>query len=130
MKWLACCIASLALWLPQSQAQEYSVQAVDAQSGRPLKGIPIVLRYACTFSGSGTKAKEHCKFIHRKTDKKGIANFPEAGSLHDIDDIFPMSASYREICCDISNPVIPGTGKITFQHRSLREKLSWIFVGD
>jgi hypothetical protein len=106
------------------------VLAVEVQTAKPLKGIPIVLRYACTFTGSGVKTKEHCKFIHRRTGNDGIAHFAEAGSLRDIDDIFPMSVAYREVCCDISKPVIPGVGKITFQRRSLRERFSWIFVGD
>jgi hypothetical protein len=110
--------------------QEYSVRAVDSQSGKPLKGIPIVLRYECTFTGSGINTKEHCHFIHRTTGKDGIAHFPEAGSLKDVDDIFPMSCKYREDCCDISKPVIPGTGTITFTKFSFSEMWHCIFVGD
>jgi hypothetical protein len=131
MKWFVYVAFSLSVWLPfRLHAQEYVVQAIDAQSGKPLKGIPIVLRYDCTFTGSEAKTKEHCKFIHRTTGDEGFTHFPEAGSLTDIDDVFPMSAAYREVCCDISEPVIPGTGKITFQRRSFREMLNWIFVGD
>lgn len=119
--------------LPQSArlyGQDYSVRAVEERSGKPLKGISIVARYNCTFTGSGSKTKEHCKFIHRRTGADGFAHFPEAGSLKDIDDIFPMSAEYREGCCDISHPVIPGTGTITFTKRSFPEMLHWIFIGD
>jgi len=123
-------ISLLLGWPARALAQEYSVLAVDAQNGKPLKGIPIVLRYACTFTGSGATAREHCKFIHRRTGNDGIAHFAEAGSLTDIDDIFPVSVGYREVCCDISKPVIPGVGKITLQRRSLRERLSWILHGD
>jgi hypothetical protein len=131
MKWLLCSTISLLLWLPhQSQAQEYSVRAIDAESGKALKGITIVLRYACTFSGSGIKTKVHCKYIQRKTETDGIAHFPEAGSLTDIDGIFPMSNTYGEVCCDISKPMIPGMGTLKFKRRSFGQMLHWIFVGD
>jgi hypothetical protein len=110
--------------------QEYSVRAIDAASGKPLKGIPITLRHACNTTGSGTNTKMHCKFIQRKTGSDGIAHFPEAGSLGDIDDIFSTPIEYGAVCCDISNPVIPGMGTITFARRSLKEMLHWIFIGD
>jgi hypothetical protein len=114
----------------QLHAQEYSVQAIDAKSGKVLKGIPITLRYDCTATGTGIKTKIHCKFLQRKTGSDGIAHFPEAGSLSDIDDIFSLPINYSMVCGDISKPVIPGMGTITFQRRSLGQTLYWIFVGD
>jgi hypothetical protein len=119
------------LALPNNMTgQEYSVQAIDAKSGKPLKGIPITLRYECTASGTGIKTKVKCKFIQRKTGDDGFAHFPEAGSLRDIDDIFSLPIEYGAVCCDISKPVIPGTGTIKFQRRSLGEMLHWILIGD
>lgn len=106
------------------------MRAIDAKSGKALERISITLRYACTATGSGIKMKIRCKFIHRKTGGDGVAHFPEAGTLSDIDDIFPSSTVYGEVCCDIPKPVIPGVGTITFQRRSLSEMLHWIFVGD
>jgi hypothetical protein len=113
-----------------SLAIEYSVRAIDAKSGKVLGGISITLRYACTTTGSGIKTKIHCKFIQRRTGADGVAHFPEAGTLSDIDDIFPSSTEYGEVCCDISRPVIPGIGTITFRRRSFSEMLHWIFIGD
>lgn len=110
--------------------QEYSVRAIDAKSGGPLKGIPITLRYDCATSGTGIKTKVKCRFIRKKTGDDGFAHFPEAGSLKDIDDIFSLPIEYGVVCCDISKPVIPGTGTIKFQRRSLGEMLHWIFIGD
>jgi hypothetical protein len=110
--------------------QEYSVQAIDVKNGKPLKGIPITLRYACTVTGSRAKTKVRCKFIQRNTGDDGIAHFPEAGSLKDIDDIFSLPISYGEVCCDIFNPVIPGMGTIKFERRSFGEMLHSIFVRD
>jgi hypothetical protein len=121
----------LFLALPhQLRAQEYSVRAIDAKSGKVLGGISITLRYACITTGSGTKTTIHCKFIQRKTGADGVARFPEAGTLSDIDDIFSSSTEYGEVCCDISRPVIPGMGTITFRRRSFSEMLHWIFIGD
>jgi hypothetical protein len=121
----------LLLALPQQlHAQEYSVAAIDLKSGKVLKGIPITLRYDCTATGTGIKTKIHCKFLQRKTETDGIAHFPEAGSLKGIDDIFSLPINYAMVCCDISKPVIPGTGSITFQRRSLGQTLHWIFIGD
>jgi hypothetical protein len=121
----------LFLGLPhQLHAQEYSVRAIDAKSGKVLKGIPITLRYDCTATGTGIKTKVHCKSIQRTTGSDGIAHFSEAGSLNDIDDIFSLPITYVMVCCDIFNPVIPGMGTITFKRRSLGETLHWIFVGD
>jgi hypothetical protein len=110
--------------------QEYSVRAIDANNGKPLKGIPITLRYACTSTGSGEKIQIHCKFIQRRTGRDGLAHFPEAGSLKDIDDIFSLPIEYGAVCCDISNPVIPGIGTIKFRRRSFGEMLHWVFIGD
>ena len=116
--------------LPHLYGQEYSVRAVDAQSGKPLNGIPITLRYACVATVSGIKTKIHCKFIHRRTGADGIARFPEAGTLSDIDDIFSLPITYGAVCCDISKPEIPGMGTIKFRRRSLGAMLHWIFIGD
>jgi hypothetical protein len=130
-KYILSLAALLFFGLPhQLHAQEYSVQAIDAKSGKVLKGIPVTLRYSCMATGSGIKTKVHCKFIQRRTGSDGIAHFPEAGSLNDIDDIFSLPVTYGMVCCDISKPVIPGMGTITFQRRSLGETLHWIFVGD
>jgi hypothetical protein len=111
-------------------AQEYRVRAVDAKTGKVLKGIPITLRYGCAQAGVGTKATIRCKFVVRKTGRDGIAHFPEAGSLKDIDDVFSAPITYNEECCDISKPVIPGEGTITFLHRSFGQTLHWVFLGD
>ena len=131
MKYILSSAVLLLFGLPcQLHAQEYSVRAIDAKSGKVLKGIPITLRYACTATGTGIKTKIHCKFLQRKTGSDGIAHFPEAGSLNEIDDIFSLPITYGVICCDISNPVIPGMGTITFQRRSLGQTFHWIFIGD
>ena len=116
--------------LPQLHAQEYSVRAVDVQSGKPLMGIPITLRYDCQSTGSGIKTKIQCKFIQRRTGADGIAHFPEAGTLKDINDIYSLPIIYGAVCCDIPNPEIPGTGTIRFRKRSLREMLDYVFYGD
>jgi len=128
--WCSATILPLLSPAQEPQNQGYSVRAIDAQSGKPLRGIPITLRYSCTSTGAGLKLKIHCKFIQRKTGADGIAHFPEAGSLKDIDDIFSLPIRYGALCCDISNPVIPGTGTIKFRKRSLGQMLHWIFVGD
>jgi hypothetical protein len=130
MKWVAYFIVSFLLSLPQLRAQEYAVSAVDAQSGKPLHGVPIVLRYACTFTGSGAKTKQHCKFIHRSTGRDGMVHFPEAGSLTDIDAIFPSSAAYAEVGCDIVKPTTPGMGTMKFKRRSFGQMLYWVILGD
>lgn len=106
------------------------MRAIDAHSNKLLPGIPITLRYACVAAGSGLKTTFHCKFIQRTTGSDGIARFPEAGYLKDIDDIFSLPITYSAVCCDISKPVIPGTGTMKFKRRSLGEMLHWIFVGD
>jgi hypothetical protein len=131
MKYILSSAVLLLLGLPyQLHAQEYSIRAIDAKSGKVLKGIPITLRYDCTATGTGIKTKIHCKFLQRKTGSDGIAHFPEAGSLNEIDDIFSLPITYGMVCCDISKPVIPGMGTITFQRRSVGQTLHWIFVGD
>jgi hypothetical protein len=128
--WCAASLLPLLSPAREPQAQGYSVRAIDAQSGKPLKGIPITLRYSCTTTGAGVNIKFHCRYLQRKTGADGIARFPEAGSLKDIDDIYSLPIRYGALCCDISNPVIPGTGTIKFKRRSLAEMLHWIFVGD
>jgi hypothetical protein len=110
--------------------QEYSVRAVDADTGKALTEIPITLRYDCTYTGTGLNVKAHCKFIQRRTGSDGVARFPEAGSLHQIDDIFSLPITYGAICCDITKPEIPGMGTIQFKRRSIGEMMHWIFVGD
>jgi hypothetical protein len=111
-------------------SQEYSVKAVEENTKKPLKGIPITLRYDCTSTGSGTKLKIHCKFIQRETDAAGIAHFPEAGSLRTIDDIYSLPIKYGMVCCDISQPKVPGTETMKFRRRTFGERLHWIFIGD
>jgi hypothetical protein len=130
LKCSSCAVLVLILSACQLSAQEYSVRAVEAQTGKVLRGIPITLRYDCKFTGSGINTKEHCKFIQRRTGADGIAHFPEAGSLKEIDDIFSLPISYGMVCCDIANPKIPGTGTMTFRRRSFGEMLHWIFIGD
>ncbi len=124
-------VVSLALLGPtQVYGQEYSVRAVDASSGKTLKDIPITLRYDCTYEGTGLHINSHCKFIQRKTGQDGIAHFPEAGSLHAVDDIYSLPIEYGAVCCDITNPVSPGAGTIKFKRRTLAEMMHWIFAGD
>jgi len=124
-----CAVASLSL-VGGCHAQEYSVLAIDAESGKPLKGITVTLRYACTYNGPATHPKIRCNYVQRKTGPDGIARFPEASSLNNIDDIYAVSNIYAQMCCDISNPAIPGTGTLKFKQRSFSELLHWVFVGD
>jgi len=109
--------------------QEYSVRAIDIDTGKTLAGIPITLRYECTYPPPGAKGRVHCKFIQRTTGSDGVAHFPEAGSLSQIDDIFSLPIAYGAVCCDITKPEIPGMGTIKFKRRTLREMMQWIFVG-
>lgn len=93
----------------------------------------ISLRYDCVTSGLPADWRHFnikCKFIVRKTGHDGTAYFPEAGTVKNIDDIFASSIPWAEICCDISKPVIPGMGTITFQRRSIGEMLHYMFIGD
>ena len=121
---------ALLLTLGRAVCQEYSVKAVDVDTGKPLIGIPINLRYDCTYTWTDIQTRVHCKVIQRKTGADGLAHFPEAGSLHEIDDIFSLPIAYGPICCDISKPQIPGTGTIKFKRRSISEMMHWIFIGD
>ena len=115
--------------LPAMAGQEYTVRAVEADSGKLLKGMPITLRYDCVYTGSGLKLKVNCRFIQRKTGADGLAHFPEAGSLHAIDDIFSLPIAYGAVCCDLTNPVVPGTGTIKFKRRTFGEMVQWIVAG-
>jgi len=128
---MRCPVILLAIMLASAYApgQEYSVRAVDVDGGKPIAGLSITLRYECAYTGTGLHIKSHCKFIVRNTDVNGIARFPEAGSLHDIDDIFSLPIAYQAVCCDISKPEIPGQGTIKFRRRTLAEMMQWIFVG-
>jgi hypothetical protein len=112
------------------RGQEYSVRAMDVDTGKTLADIPITLRYDCTYTGTGIATKAHCKFIQRRTGSDGLAHFPEAGSLKQIDDIFSLSITYGAVCCDITKPDIPGVGTIKFKQRTIGEMMHWIFVGD
>jgi hypothetical protein len=117
--------------LGRAACQEYSVKAVDVDSGKPLAGIPINLCYDCTFTAKGVQTKVHCKFIQQKTGADGPVHFLEAGSLHEIDDIFSLPIAYGAVCCEIPKPQqIPGTGTIKFKRRSVGEMVHWILVDD
>ena len=122
--------ATLALGIGHAVCQEYSVKAVDVDTGKALSGMPITLRYDCSYTGTGKGIKAHCKFIQRKTGSDGVAHFPEAGSLGKIDDIFSLPITYGAVCCDIQPGKFPGIGKITFKRRTISEMMHWIFVGD
>jgi hypothetical protein len=123
-------LLALMLWPLHALGQEYSVRAIDVDTGKTLANIPITLRYDCTYSGTGTKIKANCKFIQRRTGSDGLAHFPEAGSLHQVDDIFSLPVTYGAVCCDISKPDIPGIGTIKFRSRTIGEMMQWIFLGD
>ena len=122
--------ATLALGVGDAACQEYSVKAVDVGTGKALSGMPITLRYDCSYTGTGIGIKAHCKFIQRKTGLDGVAHFPEAGSLGKIDDIFSLPVTYGAVCCDIQPAKFPGIGTITFKRRTISEMMHWIFVGD
>ena len=123
-------IFGIVIWATSLAAQEYSVLAVDDSTGKNLSGIPITLRYACTYTGSGIDVKVHCKYIQRRTGADGLAHFPEAMSIKDFDDIYSLPITYGMTCCDITKPQIPGIGVMKFRKRSLSEALHWIFIGD
>jgi hypothetical protein len=123
-------ILGIAVWTTSLAAQEYSVRAVDDSTGKNLSGIPITLRYACTYTGSGLGVKVHCKYIQRRTGADGLAHFPEAMSIKDFDDIYSLPITYGMTCCDITKPQIPGVGVMKFRKRSFSEALHWIFIGD
>ncbi len=44
--------------------------------------------------------------LQRKTGPDRLAHFPEAGSLHGIDDIFSLPIAYGAVCCDLTTPVV------------------------
>ena len=115
--------------LAMMTGQEYTVRAIEADSGKLLRGMPITLRYDCVYTGSGLKLKVKCKFIQRKTGADGLAHFPEAGSIPAIDDIFSLPIAYGAVCCDLTNPVVPGTGTIKFKRRTFGEMVQWIVAG-
>ena len=111
-------------------AQEFTLKAVEADTGKPLTGIPITMRYGGTVTGTGANIKLHDKYIQRRTGRDGIAHFPEAGSLKDIDDVYSLPIAYGMVCCDVQPKTFPSTATMTFRKRTLRESLHWIFVGD
>jgi hypothetical protein len=119
------CLAALLFPASLALAQEFTVNAVDDKTGKALTGIPITLRYNC-----GNALPFHCQWISRKTGTDGIAHFPEAGSLPDIDDIYSLPIVYGAVCCDIQPKSFPGTGTIRFRRRTLPEMLHWMFIGD
>jgi hypothetical protein len=120
---------AVALIAPSLSAQEFTIHAIDVNSGKNLEGMPITLRYECTSTGSGLKLKMHCKAIQRETDADGIAHFPEAGSLKDIDDIFSLPITYGVVCCDVQPKSFPGSATMKFKRRSFAEMMHWIFIG-
>jgi len=111
-------------------AQEFTLKAVEADTGKPLTGIPITMRYGGTVTGTRANIKLHDKYIQRRTGRDGIAHFPEAGSLKDIDDVYSLPIAYGMVCCDVQPKTFPSTATMTFRKRTLRESLHWIFVGD
>ncbi|MFT4112718.1 hypothetical protein [Silvibacterium sp.] len=110
-----------------ARAQEFSVRAVDASSGKPLKGMRIAVRYDCGSPGPVWNLQMRCRLMQRKTGADGVAHFPEAGSLRAIDSIYPEPRAYEVVCCEIAKPVIPGSATITFRHKSLGERLEQLF---
>jgi hypothetical protein len=130
MKALLCSCVLFLCVVAIASAQEFTIRAEDWKNHKPLDGIPITLRYDCSSTGSGLNLKMHCKFLQRRTGDDGIAHFPEAGSLKDIDDIFSLPITYGAVCCDVQPKQFPGSATITFRRRSLSEMLRWIFIGD
>ena len=131
MKPLFITSVSILLWCTTALlAQEFTIHAIDVDSGKSLEGILITLRYSCTSTGSGLQLKWHCKYLQRKTDANGIAHFPEAGSLQDIDDIYSLPITYGSVCCDVTPKTFPGTATMKFKRRTLSEMMHWIFIGD
>lgn len=133
-KWLGIvvlCFACVPLLCKTAEAQGLTIHAVEDDTDKPLRGIPITLRYNCTAIGSGLKLKWHgCKWITRRTDKAGDAYFPEAPSLPDIDDVYSLPITYAMTCCDVQPKTFPSEATMKFKKRTLAEQLHWIFVGD
>jgi hypothetical protein len=112
-------------------AQELTMHAIEDGTNKPLRDIPITLRYNCKAVGSGATLKwQGCKSITRRTDKTGTAYFPEAGSLPDIDDVYSLPITYGMTCCDVQPKSFPSEATMKFRKRTLAEQLHWIFVGD
>ncbi|HEV2576365.1 MAG TPA: hypothetical protein VGU25_04050 [Acidobacteriaceae bacterium] len=133
-KWLGIIVVCFACVLPLSksaEAQGLTIHAVEDGTNKPLRDIPITLRYNCTPVDSGLKLKWHgCKWIQRRTDKAGIASFPEAPSLPNIDDVYSLPITYGMTCCDVQPKSFPAEATMKFRKRTLAEQLHWIFVGD
>jgi hypothetical protein len=75
-------------------AQEFTLRAIDAPTGKPLPGIPITMRYAGTITGTAAKIKLHGRFMRASLAKDGAAPSPEAGSLEDINDLLSQPIAY------------------------------------
>lgn len=115
--------AAVCLGALPAAAREYAVRVVDADSGKPLRKIRIIVRYDCSATGTTFDLKTRCMFMERKTGADGIAHFPEAGSLHLIDVIYAAGARYETVGSDIPEPFAPesGTGNISLRRKSLVE---------
>jgi len=113
----------------QSQAQGFSVRAIDAKSGKVLKSFKITMRYNCAAPKTGTKIVDmHCEHVSRKTGSDGIANFTEANSQSAIDAFYPSRIDYKA-GEQVREPVVPRMETIKFHHVSLGELLYEIFRG-
>ena len=124
-------IAVLLVMVPRSvQSPGYTVRAIDATSGRVLRGLRITLRYDCRASGAGMHAKFRCEFITRKTGSDGMVYFPEVNSQTDIDAIYSQSITYEAVRTDASERVIPGSETIAFRRLSFGDTLRLIFEGE
>ncbi len=116
--------ASALLAFNTAVAQEFSVHAVEDRTDKPLRDIPITLRYNCTPVGQGLDLKwKGCKWITRRTDKTGAAHFPEAGSLPDLDDVYSLPIAYGMTCCDVQPKTFPSEATMKFHKRTLAEQL-------
>jgi hypothetical protein len=113
----------------ESQTQGYSVRAIDAKSGKVLKGFKITMRYNCIAPKAGTKIADiHCEYISRKTGSDGIAHFTEATPQSTIDFFYPSGIDY-EAGEQVREPLVPGMETIEFHHMSPGELLYEIFRG-
>jgi hypothetical protein len=136
-RWIAIFLSVLSLCIcviaPQRfiHAQGFTLHAVEEGTNKPLSNIPITMRYNCTPVGSGLKLKWiGCRWIQRRTDKAGLAHFPEAGSLHDIDDVYSLPIVYAMTCCDVQPKTFSSEARMKFRKRSFAEQLHWIFIGN